>query len=277
MADITDLMNRVRLELGDQKQPFRQTFRGTGFQNQFDLPASQIINDNTLSVFTTDTQADPVVNITLVQGTDYTLDEVNGIIQLTDFLTKDLLLTAQGYNYGLFCDDDLSQYVMDAVLQHTTGGSETQVTRFRDSHGFIRYEYVETTIDNLPQIEEYPVAILASVLALWSLLTDASLDIDLYTAEGTHIPRSQRFAQLQAMIAQKQSQYEQLCSLLGIGLYRISTSNLRRISRQTGRLVPVYKEREYDDNSLPIRIVVPIDAQDADPDGPLSPAGNYFW
>jgi hypothetical protein len=108
-------------------------------------------------------------------------------------------------------------------------------------------------------------------------MTDAATDIDITTAEGTHIPRAQRFGQLEQMISALTERYKSLCSLLGVGLYRIEVSNLRRVSRQTGRLVPLYVEREYDDNSLPERIVAPIDRRNADPDGPPSPAGNYFW
>lgn len=278
MATEADLISRVRQEIGDQSEPFRQTYRGTGFQTQFDLP-SERVSTTGLSVFTTDAVTDPTappVNANLVLDTDYTLDADNGIIQLVQPLTKDWMLTAQGVAFGMFTDDELAQYVRDAVLQHTSG-DESQVTRYRDAYGFIQYSVVATTLANLPGVEELPVAMLAAINALWTLLIDASTDIDVTTAEGTHIPRTQRFSQLEQLIAALTDRYKSLCSLLGVGLYRIEVSNLRRVSRQTGRLVPLYVEREYDDNSLPVRIVAPIDRRDADPDGPPSPAGNYFW
>lgn len=273
MATQADLLSRVRLEIGDQSEPFRQTFRGTGFQNQFDLPTERVSTTG-MSVFTTDPTT--TTNVDLVLNTDYTLDAENGIIQLTSPLTKDLMLTAQGEAFGMFTDDELSQYLFDALIQHTSGDAH-QTTRYRDSHGFIRYDKVATTLDNLPEIELLPVAVLTANFALWALLTDASTDIDVTSAEGTHIARSQRFAQLQKMVAATESRYVSMCTMLGVGLYRIEVTTLRRVSRQTGRLVPIYVEREYDENSLPERIVAPVDSRDADPDGPPSPAGNYFW
>lgn len=273
MATQTDLLNRIRLEIGDQSEPFRQTYRGTGFQNQFDLPAERI-DPTGMSVFKTYPQT--LVNVDLVLNTDYTLDAENGIIQLTQPLEKDWMLTAQGVAFGMFTDTELSQYLADALIQHTSG-NEHQTVRYRDSHGFIRYEKIATDLANLPQIEELPVVMLASQMALWTLLIDASTDIDLTTAEGTHISRSQRFAQLESMVSALTERYKATCALLGVGMYRIEVTNLRRVSRQTGRLVPVYVEREYDENTWPERIVPTVDARDADPDGPPSPAANYFW
>ena len=273
MASEADLLKRVRLEIGDQSEPFRQTYRGTGFQNQFDLPVERV-SDIGFSAFTTNPQT--LESTDLVVGQDYSLDSENGIVQLTSPLPKDHMLTAQGEAFGMFTDDELTQYLRDALLQHTSGDA-TQTTRYRDSHGFIRYEHVQTTVDNLPEVEELPVAVLAAINVSWVLLTDAATDIDITTAEGTHVPRSQRFGQLQALISALTDRYKTLCAMLGVGLYRIEVGNLRRVSRQTGRLVPLYVEREYDDNSIPERILPPVDRRNADPDGPPSPAGNYFW
>lgn len=273
MATQADLLNRIRLEIGDQSEPFRQTYRGTGFQTQFDLPAERISTTG-LSVYKTYPQT--LVSTDLVLGTDFTLDDVNGIIELTTPLEKDWMLTAQGMAFGMFTDTELAEYLADAIIQHTSG-DEHQTIRYRDSRGFIRYEKIATTIDNLPAIEELPVVVLAAQFALWTLLTDASTDIDITSAEGTHIARSQRFAQLESMITALVDRYKSMCAMLGVGLYRVEVTNLRRVSRQTGRLVPLYVEREYDENSLPERIVAEVDSRDADPDGPPSPAGNYFW
>ena len=45
--------------------------------------------------------------------------------------------------------------------------------------------------------------------------------------------------------------------LLGVGLYRIDVLNLNRISKATGRLIPVYKPQEVDDRSYPERVHIP--------------------
>lgn len=268
MTTESDLIARVRNELGDSLQPFRQTYRGSGFQTQYDLPR-QRIQTGTFSLYKT--YPATLDDVLLTATTDYTLDADNGIVTLNSALEKDWMLTAQGYAYGLFSDDELTQYVRDAVLQHTSGG-ESQTVRYRDSFGFIEYQTTATTLANLPPEEELPVAILATIQCLWALLTDASLDIDVITSEGTHIPRSQRYAQLQGTIALLSERYASLCALLGVGLYRIQMSTLRRVSRTTGRLVPIFVEREYDDHDLPVRILPPIDRDHADPDGPPSPA-----
>jgi hypothetical protein len=66
---------------------------------------------------------------------------------------------------------------------------------------------------------------------------------------------------------------------LGVGLYAIEVTNLRRVSRTTGRLVPLFREREYDDYTLPERILPPIGPghQNDDESGvPSHTWGGYF-
>lgn len=277
MATEAEIISRVRLELGDQPQPFRQTFRGNGNQDQYDLPTNKIITSSGLHVFTTDTQftAAPIDNTDLVLGTDFTVDIDNGVLHLTTYLPKDMLLTAEGMAYSLFSDEELTQFVREAVLQHTSGATET--TRYRDANGFIQYQTVAVTLENLPEVENLLVSILAATEALWALSTDASTDIDVITSEGTHIPRSQRFAQLRAQIDVLTEKYQTLCAQLNVGLWRIETSNLRRVSRTTNRLVPLYVEREYDDSTYPERILPEIDRRHADPDGPPSQNGWGYY
>lgn len=272
MATEAEIISRVRLELGDQPEPFRGTFRGTGFQDEFDLP-SERISLTGLKVFKTDPET--LVSTDLVLDTDYTADVDNGVIRLDSALAKDWLLTAEGIAYGLFTDVELAEFVHEAVLQHTNAASET--LRYRDSRGFIAYERYAVTLENLPEVENLLVAILASVEALWALSTDAATDIDITTSEGTHVARSQRFAQLRNQIDVLTEKYKTLCAQLNVGLFRIEIGNLRRVSRMNGRLVPVYVEREYDDHSLPVRITPEIDTREADFDGPPSPAGNTYY
>jgi hypothetical protein len=272
MATEAEIIRRVRKELGDLEEPFRQTYRGTGMQDQYDLP-SQRVSTTGLKVFKTDPVS--LANTNLVLTTDFTLDAENGVVTLTTPLTKDWLLTAEGVAFGMFTDDEIAEYVHDAVLQHTNERFET--TRYRSPEGFIRYERSQVVLDNLPEVEEPLVAILATIEALWALATDASTDIDVTTSEGTHVSRGQRFAQLQTQIALLTEKYQTLCAQLNVGLFRIEVSNLRRVSRTTNRLVPIFVEREYDDNSMPVRITPEIDTREADWDGPPSPAGNSYY
>lgn len=289
MASHAEIVQRVRRELGDLSEPFRQSYRGTGEQDEFDLPVARV-STSSLSVFTVDPNAGEISDedlvtdeyqqqmLLMVEGgpltdAEYTIDAENGVIRLTDGpLPKDFLLVVEGVAYGMFTDEELGEFVSDAIILHTEG--RTHTTRYRDENGFIRYEKVAMAVENLPEIEMLPVAMLATVEALWALSTDAATDIDITTSEGTHVARTQRYAQLRTQIDVLTEKYQNLCSLLNVGLYRIEVANLRRVSRLTNRLVPVYVEREFDETTLPTRIVTEIDSRDADPDGPPSPAGN---
>jgi hypothetical protein len=272
MATEADILQRVRKELGDLPEPFRQTFRGTGEQDEFDLPVARISTTG-LRVYTVGSTG---TDTTLTLGTDFTLDADNGVVRLTAPLPTDTLLVTEGTAYGMFTDDDLTQYVRDAVLQHTHGSNDT--VRYRDGNGFIRYERTAVSLANLDEIEELPVALLATVTALYALLADSSTDIDVSTSEGTHIPRSQRFGQIMQSIKAINARYQYLCSMLNVGLGKIEVTNLRRVSKTTGRLIPLFVEREYDETSLPTRILPEIDTRDADPDGPPSQIfGQGLW
>jgi hypothetical protein len=59
------------------------------------------------------------------------------------------------------------------------------------------------------------------------------------------------------MVQTRREQYRELCTYLGIGMYKIDVLNLRRISKATGRYVPVYKPQEVDDRSYPQRVHLP--------------------
>lgn len=270
MATEAEIINRVRLELGDQPEPFRQTYRGTGAQDEYDLP-SERIRAAGLRAFTT--HPTTLVNTNLVLDTDYTLDAENGVVRMSTPLPKDTMLTVEGVAYGLFTDEELAEFVHEAVLQHTNSTNDT--TRYRDSRGFIRYDRVQKTLENLPEVENLLVAMLAAIEALWALSTDAATDIDITTSEGTHVARSQRFAQLRYQIELLTEKYKTLSSQLNVGLWRVEVMNLRRVSRTNGRLVPVYVEREYDETGYAVRITPEIDTRDADFDGPPSPVASH--
>jgi hypothetical protein len=132
------------------------------------------------------------------------------------------------------------------------------------------------TIETLPFIDEYPVVVYATALALYTLATDASFDINIFAPDGVTIPRSERYRQLLDMMNTRKAQYAELCAHLGIGLYSIDVFTLRRISKRTNRYVPIYKPMEVDDRSWPQRVNVPLpaygDAQPAWPTegGPLN-------
>jgi hypothetical protein len=85
------------------------------------------------------------------------------------------------------------------------------------------------------------------VHSLWGLLTEFSRDVDVIASESVHIPASQRFRMVQSLLTQWEAEYQKNAQALNIGIDRIEVFNLRRRSRTTERLVPVYRERDIGD------------------------------
>jgi hypothetical protein len=270
VASEAALISRIRLELGDNPMPFRDQFRGTGSQKTFDLSAVNVSGDSVKAFTLT-----PAGVLTDLATTDYTLDAASGLITLNTVLTRDTQLVVEGNSFSLFSDTEIKAFLHDALLQHTNNATDS--IRYRDENGFIKYAHYKVTLDNLPEIEEVLVALLASTEALWALSTDASTDIDIHTSEGTFVPRSQRYSQIVSQINLLTEKYKTLCAQLNVGLFRIEMSTLRRISKTTGRLVPIYVPREYDDATMPIRVLPEIDTREADPDGPPSQADRGLF
>lgn len=269
MATTASLIERVRLTLGDQLESFRDSFRGTGSKDDYNLPARNITS---VTVFTVGGD-DSIIN--LVENTDYTVDYTEGIIEFTTPPDVDVLYVVEGQANGIFTDAEIEQFIETALGQHLK--DRTVQVRYRDGQGFIRYDRASMGIEDLPVEEEALVAMLATIEALWALSTDASTDIDVSTAEGTHIPRSQRWRQLISQIDILTQRYKELSLLMGVGLHAPEVLNMRRVSRTTGRLVPVFQEREYDEHGPPIRKLPPRSDRDVDQDGPANPYWSGGW
>jgi hypothetical protein len=279
MAAPADIVRRIRSEIGDLESPFLDTYLGADELSSYDLSETGV-SEVTARV----TTVDPPATVDLVPDVDYVLDSAQGRIVLInpDYspLHHGQTLIVRGTAEGLFTDADLQTYIGDAVEQHAYGRSLT--TRYRDAHGFIRYDHAPITLENLPAVEEPLVAYLAAINCLWTLATDAATDIDISTAEGTFVPRTQRYRQLMQHIGDAttglQGRYNTLAQQLNVGLGRIEMFTARRVSRTTNRLVPVFKEREYDDSSKPQRLLPPIDGDAYDDEsGVPSPAYPGLW
>lgn len=269
--NMQDVIARVRIELGDTGAPFSDSFLGTGFLGQFDLTEFNVWNVQA-------TWVKNQVPILLTANTDYVLNAQEGRIFLIGAsapLPQGDNLIVSGFAGGMFSDDELALFINDAVLQHTLG--RTVKTRFRDSNGFIKYINNPMDLSNVPAVEGVLIALRATVEALWALATDASTDIDISSADGTTVPRSQRYRQLREQIDGTTERYNQLCNMLNVGLNRIEMSKIRRVSRTTGRLVPIFASREYDDYELPTRQLPVIDTQNADDSNLPSPIFGGMW
>lgn len=233
MATIDSLVGRVRTELGDLGKSFVQQFMADGTTNRFKLNYSPL-DGVSVRVWKNDIEI----------SDECSVEESTGVL-VTDTLPDDGdEFTVNGNYFRYFTTSELTNLVTDAVSQHA--GRDT------DSTGR------KITVDNLPFIEEYPVAIFATTMALYTLATDAAFDIDIMAPDGVNIPRSERYRQLMEMITTRQGQYRELCVQLGIGLYSIDVFSLRRISKTTNRYVPVYKPQEVDDRSFPQRADLPL-------------------
>jgi len=233
VATLTTLADRLRDELGDFGKSFVYQFVADGTTNRYQIPYSPIDGAGLIVI---DAGADVSANVEVEEE--------------TGFITFDVVPTAghniviSGTYFRYFTNDEICYYINTAFGQH--------VANHADGYGR------GYTVATLPGIEEYPVIIYASALALYTLATDASFDIDITAPDGVMIPRSERYRQLQQMVQTRKDQYRELCSQLGVGLYKIDVFSFRRISKTTNRYVPIYIPQEVEDRSMPLRAIIPI-------------------
>ena len=246
MATLTALSGRLRSELGDLGRSFEETFTGDGVTKRYQLTNAPV-KGSTL--------------IIKVQGSNVSsttsVEEQSGMVILASAPSSGAVVTVTGTMYRYFTDVEIEQYVTTAFLEHARSTTDTAGSK--------------ATLLTLPAIDEYPLVLLASTLALYTLATDAAFDIDIISPDGVSIPRSERFRQLSEMVTSRKEQYRELCNMLGLGMYKIEVFNLRRISRLTNKLVPIYRPQEIDDASLPQRVRLSIPNY-----GDITPEGDVL-
>jgi hypothetical protein len=234
---------KAGLVLRDFGETFQARVAGDSATSRFTLARDNVELD---SVYI-ERQAGGTTNLTPTESapnsTQYVLDKRYGVITLGLPLPTGDWLVANGKAYVATLPTDISSYIDTAFNLHATG------------------RHPAVTVDDLSPTEEYLVAILAVIEALWALATEASQDIDVMTPEGVNIPASQRFAQILTLIQSLQEHYKELAQAFNVGPYRIMVSTLRRISRTTNRYVPIYVGQEFDDRTYPpTRVYPPIDS-----------------
>lgn len=252
------VLNLARINLSDMGTSFQAQVFGDDKSTRFDLPYELIETDPAKLTVTIN---DSGVLSRLMQGTppypgQYSIEPRQGVITLGSPLLATQTLYVQGIHYSKYTTNDLNLFMDAAFAQHTKGRTISTQTVVS---GFTTFSSTPYTWDTLPVVEQYPLSLLVALEALWGEVAGASNEIDVSTPEGMHIPEGQRFQQLLAAIQPLEAQYKELCAMMNIGLYRIEMFTLRRVSRMTGRLVPVYVEQEWDDNNPPTRIYPPID------------------
>ena len=254
MADINSLVAKVRIELGDLGKSFVTQFVSDGTTNRFRLHYAPL---DATSVIVYADGIDITANSSIEESTGtlvvaLTFEDFPELVLEDTVVPKSgVSFTVSGTYYRYFTANEVSTLVNTAVEQHTN--------KHVDAIGR------KITVANLPTLDEYPVAVYATTLALYTLATDASFDIDIAAPDGVSIPRSERYRQLMEMIQTRQQQYRELCVQLGVGLYSIDVFTLRRISKTTNRYVPVYKPQEVDDRSFPQRARMSLPTYGAQP------------
>lgn len=164
-----------------------------------------------------------------LSSSQYSIDERNGILRLAGTYSSSTKVMVEGYYYEWVTPTDLSFYAKRALEKHL--------------------HTINLSVDQLSDVVINAIGIAAICESLWALMTEYSRDIDVITSESVHIPASQRFRMVQSLLAQWEREYERHATNLNIGFDRLEVFNLRRTSRTTNRLVPLYKAKELGDYS----------------------------
>lgn len=205
-----------------------------------------LVSPTTLQVYSTDDADPPVVAST----TEWTLDERNGLLKMNNESYIGKTITVGGYHFVWFSETDLN-------LAMTQMAAEQFYNR-------------DVTIGSISPVEAEVLAIGTVVRALSSLAIELALDIDVSTPEGMYIPAHQRYSQVVAQMQYWEAQYESKMGSLNIGLGALEQFRLRRVALTTGRYVPVYVDREFDDPRWPQRLFPTI------PEGPSNEDPTWY-
>jgi hypothetical protein len=163
-------------------------------------------------------------SVTALTSADYSIDARNGILRLSGTPVANSKLLVEGYYYEWLLPADLEFYCVRSINFHTPT--------------------ISVPLEQASPAVLDAIGIGALVEALQALMTEFARDIDVMTSESIHIPGSQRFRMLQSLCQQWEIEYRKHANNLNIGPERIEQFSLRRISRTTNRLVPLYKAKE---------------------------------
>ncbi len=247
MPSIESLMATSRTYMRDHKKYFQATVSRQDGSRTFQLPHPNI---SPAGLYVT-----AVSGTTVFEGqpnaaaTDtvfgYQLDERNGLLRITAPITPgfqpDTYINVEGYYYTWVTDEDLVFFVENIVAEH-------------------QYHRPEFVLSSVGDVEADVIALGSAVEALWSQLIEFARDIDISTPEAISVPATQRYRQMEDLLFSPNglaSKYKSKAAMLNIGLDRAEMFRLRRVSRTTGRLVPIYKSREWDDAARPLRMFPP--------------------
>jgi hypothetical protein len=233
MATIDDVTTIARNYLRDFPRFFQTTFPVVGRTYQLGHP-----NVDTTSLYVAK-YVPGAGSASVISTTEYSLDERNGILRLASTPASTNSIMVEGYHYEWLTPSDLTFFAKIAVNKHTST--------------------LNVPLGGLSEVVVDVIGMATVVEALWSLLTEYSRDIDVITSESVHIPASQRFRMVQSLLGQWDEEYRRAAKALNIGLERMEVFTLRRVSRTTNRLVPLYKAKELNDYGPMEQLFPPID------------------
>ena len=219
---LTPLEHTIQLArnyLRDFPKFFQVSFDALG--RTFELGQPNIDPTTVWIATTTGASATPLAS------TAYTLDHRNGVLRLTAPPAANTKLLVEGYYYEWILPEDLQFYAERSINFHLPT--------------------IRIPLENASAAVLDVVGLGALVEALQALMTEYARDIDVMTSESVHIPGSQRFRMLQALCNTWEVEYRKHANNLNIGPERIEQFSLRRTSRTTNRLVPLYKSKEIGD------------------------------
>lgn len=222
MTTVETVTTTARNYLRDFPKFFQVSFPVVG--RTFEI-AHQNIDKDSLWVAYAATNAS--VGASVVAPTSYSLDARNGVLRLNTLPPQGATVLIEGYYYEWLLPSDLDFYTKVAIEKHLPA--------------------LEIPLEALSPAAVNAVAIAAICESLWALMTEFARDIDVMTSESIHIPASQRFRMVQGLLAQWEGEYQRHATALNIGIDRLEVFALRRVSRTTNRLVPLYKSKEIGD------------------------------
>lgn len=245
MATIESVMSGARTVLRDFPRFFTASVAKTDNSRTFDLPYENLSPDLTVWAVSGSTTYEGFPHAAdYVAGANkfsYTVDSRNGLLRVKTLPTgpgfpAGTYINVEGYYYEWVADADLKYHSTNVIAEHM---------HRRD-----------ITLEQVSDVEEDAMALGTVVDALWSLLLEYSRDIDVNTPEAIAVPATQRYRQVEDLLFSPNgflAKYKEKSRMLNVGLDRIEVMTLRRVSRQTNRLVPIYTSREWDDMQRPAR------------------------
>lgn len=235
MADFSDVVTIARTYLRDFPKFFQTSFDALGRTYQL---GHINVDKDTLWV-STYIPGSPSASASELTTNDYSLDVRNGVLRMANTPSVGSKILVEGYYYEWVTPSDLEFYTQRAIEKHL--------------------HTIQASLDELSDAVINALGIAAIVESLWALMTEYSRDIDIITSESVHIPASQRFRMVQGLLAQWEQEYKNHATALNIGIDRLEVYSLRRTSRTTNRLVPLYKPKEFGDYSPMERLWPNID------------------